>query len=152
MCIVCKWNSGEEKPDLSIEKLRFSQCNKVESIPVLPKLKFLYCWNCTSLTKIPVMPVLQWIDCEGCRSLTEIPKDLYANTAKCKWIAGAPNFEMNIQSLRDCQAIFKRKLTARKLDKLIPAITEIYYSPGCKGAYRAYCTFSHSLNTADTLS
>jgi hypothetical protein len=44
--------------------------------------------------------------------------------------------------LKKAQCIVKRKLSAKKLEKLIPAITEIYYSPGCKGAYLAQRAFS----------
>jgi hypothetical protein len=40
--------------------------------------------------------------------------------------------KINIISLCKAQAIVKRKLTARKLERIIPIITEIYYSLGCK--------------------
>jgi hypothetical protein len=59
----------------------------------------------------------------------------------CKWFPECANFESNIKSLYRCQAIFKRKLVAKKLERAIPAITEIYYSPGCKGAYLAEKSF-----------
>ena len=128
MCIVCKWNSGEEKVDLSID--------------------YLNCESCTSLTSIPVMGELKYLDCVFCRSLTSIPVvgELYC--ASCKWLDKCSDYDGNIKALRICQAIFKRKLTARKLETAIPVITEIYYSPGCKGAYlaqRAFLTKSRDM-------
>jgi hypothetical protein len=63
----------------------------------------------------------------------------------CKWVSGCDEYDYNIKSLRTCQAIFKRKLTARKLEKLIPAIIEIYYSPRCKGEYLAKRAFLEKL-------
>ena len=47
----------------------------------------------------------------------------------------------NIRDLKQCQAIWKRKLIAKKLTRSIYAITEIYYSPGCKGEYIAQRSF-----------
>ena len=44
-----------------------------------------------------------------------------------------------------CQRIMKRKLMARRLERLTPQILEIYYSPGCKGAYLAEKSFSRNL-------
>jgi hypothetical protein len=47
------------------------------------------------------------------------------------------------------QAIFRRKLTARKLEKLIPEIIGIYYSPGCKGEFLAEQAFSSRLRCVE---
>jgi hypothetical protein len=66
------------------------------------------------------MPMLKELRCNG-----------------CSWIKECIAYDKNILALRSCQAIAKRKLTARKLEKLLPAIIEIYYSPGCKGEYLA---------------
>jgi hypothetical protein len=63
----------------------------------------------------------------------------------CSWIKQCNNYDRNIQSLRSCQAIFRKKLTARKLERLLPAIIEIYYSPGCKGAYLAEREFQRNM-------
>ena len=91
----------------------------------MPELEILYCRYCTSLASIPVVPKLKTLFCCG-----------------CKWIKDCDDYNNNIKSLRTCQSIFRRKLTARKLEKLLPAITEIYYSPGCKGAHLAERAFS----------
>ena len=238
MCIVCQWNSGEEKIDSNIGMLSCGNCTSFTSIPVLPKLQYLSCGNCTSLTSIPVLPKLQYLSCRGCTALTSIPilpelEELYCERCTsltrihvfpklsilncwgctaitavhampklkeldckfcrsltsitelpqleylycenctaltsipsnvstflvfffngCKWlnIKGNRDFENNMRSLRSCQAIFKRKLTARKLEKLLPELIAIYYAPGCKGehiasrAFLALRTFSDLAN------
>jgi uncharacterized paraquat-inducible protein A len=139
-------------------------CKSLTTIPPLPKLKTLFCEYCTALTSIPVMPELKTLDCRYCTSLTSIPvlpklEELYCgdctaltsilvmpklalNCDGCTWIDHKnADFKQNIETLRTCQAIFRRKLTARKLEKLIPSIIEIYYSPDCKGARIAEKSF-----------
>ena len=168
MCIVCRWNSGEEKLDLNIEELCCMYCTALTSIPVMPKLKKLNCIECTSLTSIPALPKLETLFCNDCTSVTNIPlcprlihlycsgctsltnipvlpklEELYCDG--CKWIKYCDDYNSNIKALHICQAIFKRKLTARKLEKLLPVITEIYYSPGCKGEYLALRAFQEKL-------
>jgi hypothetical protein len=213
MCIVCKWDSGEEKIDTNIEvlyccttvtsipmlpKLKMLDCSSntvLTSIPILPRLEKLYCQYCTSLTSIPelpklyrlccgwcrniknipellnlkelhcsytsitslpVLPKLEILNCRYCKTLTNIPKlpkliRLHCSGDQCltsihvpsgtdtvgllgcKWISKCSSFNSNIEALRTCQAIFRRKLTAKKLERILPTITEIYYSPGCKG-------------------
>jgi hypothetical protein len=125
-------------------KLYCQGCTSLTSISVMVNLELLCCEYCTSLTNIPLLSNLQKLFCQGCTSLTNIPiipELKYINCNECKWIRQCDEYEENIKSLRSCQAIFKRKLTARKLEKLLPFITEIYYSPGCKGAYLAYRAF-----------
>jgi hypothetical protein len=64
----------------------------------------------------------------------------------CPWISRNCSHDKNIEALRTCQAIFKRKLTSRKLEQVIPEITAIYYSPGCKGEHIASRAFSATLS------
>jgi hypothetical protein len=223
MCIICRWNSGDEKLDPNIKLLDCSNCTTLTAIPVMTELVILYCKNCTALTNIPTLPKLKILRCEGSTALTSIPvlpilealfcsfctaltniptmsklqqifctgctaltsipvmeelEILYCNECTaltsipampelreldcgfctsltdipyssveevwyvgCKWFQVCKEFDSNIKSLRSCQAIAKRKLTARKLEKLIPAIVDIYYSPGYKGAYIAEKNF-----------
>jgi hypothetical protein len=167
MCIVCQWNSGKLKIDLNIEKLYCSGCTKLTSIPYLPNLKVLYCWDCkaltsipelpklckldcsdcTKVTSIPKLPELNMLDCSGCTSLTSIPlfPKMDLECKKCKWIDECKDFNDNIEALRRCQHIFKRKLRAKKLFRAIPTIIEIYYSPGCKGEFDAKRAFSKKI-------
>src|SRR5690606_36675133 len=111
-------------------------CTALTNISVMPKLKELNCKCGTALTAIPVLPNLNVPVCKNCTSLTDIPilPELY-DCKGCKWFQECDDFESNINALRSCQAIVKRKLTAKKLERVIPVITEIYYSPGCKGEY-----------------
>jgi hypothetical protein len=130
-----------------LEILYCNDCTALTSIPVIPKLEILYCEG-INLTSIPTLSELKELYCTDCTALTSIPvlpklKDLYCRG--CKWLKDCDDYNSNIKSLRTCQAIFKRKLTARKLEKLLPVITEIYYSPGCKGEYLALRAFQEKL-------
>ena len=211
MCIICQWNSGIQKIDLSIKNLYCSDCTSLTSIPYLPNLKVLYCWDCTALASIPQLPKLRVLDCSSCTSLTSIPKlpeletldcsnctalsnipalpnlrELFCGICTnlttipilpklerlccdqctiltsvpchndmpdiqevdcegCKWIELEKGFEENILSLKRCQAIARRKLTARKLESIIPELVSIYYSPGCKGEFDAKRAFSKKI-------
>jgi hypothetical protein len=91
------------------------------------------------------MPKLIVINCNGCTLLTDVHKPITLYCSGCKWISQCEDFESNIRILKHCQTIFKRKLTARKLNHIIPAITEIYYSPGCKGEFIAHRAFLKKL-------
>ena len=128
-----------------LEILDCRGCTSLTKIPVIPGLKTLYCGGCTSLTKIPVIPGLEILYCYGCTSLTEIPvipglKELYCGG--CTWIpAQNDKFESNLQSLSALQRVWKRKYRGRRLEQLIHAIMEIYYSPDCKGAFLAQKEF-----------
>ena len=115
----------------------------------MPELKTLFCSGCKALTAIHAIPKLTELSCIGCTSLTNLPvmpELKYIDCSYCKWVDKCKNFEKNMSALRSCQSIFKRKLTARKLIRMLPAITEIYYSPGCKGAYLAEKSFIRFLN------
>jgi hypothetical protein len=84
--------------------------------------------------------------CDYCTSVTYVPDLRPSVYVGCKWVSGCDEYENNIKSLCSCQAIFKRKLTAKKLERMIPVITEIYYSPGCKGATLAQRAFHKKLS------
>jgi hypothetical protein len=79
--------------------------------------------NCTSLTSIP-----------------EIKTTLFLLDG-CKWLNDLQDFEENMRALRICQAMWKRKVLGRKLERVIPIVSEIYYSPGCKGEHLAERAF-----------
>jgi hypothetical protein len=138
-------------PMTNLELLYCEGCTALTSLPLLPKLTELSCRDCTDLTTVPLFPALEKLFCENCTSLTEVfesptLKELHCNG--CKWIVQCSDYNSNIKSLRTCQAIVKRKLIGRKLDKLIPVITEIYYSPGCKGESIARQSFSNLLHSS----
>jgi len=52
----------------------------------------------------------------------------------CKWLP-SDDYKDNINSLIKCQRIARNYLKRKKLDRLIPHLIEIYYTPGMKGAY-----------------
>jgi hypothetical protein len=125
-----------------LQKLFCEGCKSLTEISGLPSLNHLFCETCTNLTRISDLPKLHVIHCNACKTLTEIPNANYIYSPGCTWLNYELNdFDSNINALCTCQAIFKRKLTARKLKKLIPAVCEIYYSPGCKGEYLAKRAF-----------
>jgi hypothetical protein len=103
-------------------------------------LKYLDCRD-TNITEIPDIPGLD-LHCNGCRSLTKIPHitgNICCNG--CPWLPQNGEFEKNLKRLVFLQKAIKRYNARKKLEKIIPLITEIYYSPGCKGfelARRSY--------------
>jgi hypothetical protein len=117
-------------------------CTRLTSIPNMPKINTIYCSGCTSLTKIESR-ILRSLHCQQCKSLTDI-----RNVGTCgiwyqgaTWISANVDFSTNIRALKRCQAMVKRKLIARKLERTIPEITAIYYSPGYKGEWIAEKSF-----------
>jgi hypothetical protein len=60
---------------------------------------------------------------------------------KCPWLNGSEDFEYNLKKLSMIQAFWKRIVLARKLERLMPEIVAIYYSPGCKGEMLAERAF-----------
>ena len=115
MCIICTGKYLETKE---------LHCNDCTSLTEIPGLKYLFCYDCTSLTKIPSVETLY---CYG-----------------CTWIPIQNNkFDSNLQRLSTLQRLWKRTRTGRRLEKLIPAIMGIYYSPDCKGAFLAQKEFEN---------
>ena len=119
-------------------------------ISELPELVYLWWKNCIRLKSISSLPKLEELYCNGCTSLTFIPlrlKSLYCED--CRWLYRNEEFKDNIRALRVCQGMWKRKVLGRKLDRVIPILSEFYYSPGCKGEYlasRAFLTKAKKLH------
>jgi len=103
-------------------------CTNLKSISSLPKLRTLICDDCRILTSTPLFPELETLHCPG-----------------CTWMKERTDHEQNILNLKRCQAIFRRKLAIRKLLRLIPAITLIFYLPGCKGEFLAMKHFQKTI-------
>lgn len=146
-------------------------CVKLETLPVLPKLKYLlcggcvklkedfskfpqlcqlYCGGCPNITKIVRLRNLDTLECRNCTSLTEIEdegKIRELDPTGCTWVPIRNNaYNFNIRRLITVQKIWSRKLLGRKLEKFIPEINAIYYSPECKGFRMAKKEFSSLLN------
>ena len=141
-CIYCK-SITTISIMAKLKTLYCKYCTALTTISLFPKLEYIDCAGCTSLTTISLLPRLQILFCEDCTALTDVPwlESLYCRG--CKWIDYRNvEFDSNIRALRICQAIFRRKLIAKKLVRIIPVITEIYYSPGCKGEALALHAFS----------
>ncbi len=118
-----------------LEELFCSGCTSLTEIPNIPGLQYLNCSDCPSLTEIPLIPDLIFLNCEGCRSLTKLlydPDILYSGDS-CPWISQNSEFEENLKKLIFLQKKLRRRYIGKKLEALSSQISEIYYSPGCKG-------------------
>ena len=109
-----------------------NNCDSLTEISTLSALKTLTCDDCTNLTKISKNPKLEYLGCINCRSLTEIPKCDTVRCFGCPWLSAE-----NLTKLKFLQKCWKRFYIGRKLERLIPKILDIYYSPGCKGYFLA---------------
>jgi hypothetical protein len=116
----------------------------------MPELQLVNCSFCKSLTRVgdPEAKLVK-LECRNCPILTSIPHiSRILNCDGCSWLKNKNvEFEENIQSLRKCQAMWKRKLTAIRLERLIPQLIELYYLPGYKGAMIAEKRFSQRVKT-----
>jgi hypothetical protein len=54
--------------------------------------------------------------------------------------------------IKTLQKFLKKRFLYKKLVSLIPAVTELYYSPGCKGEYLALRAFSEKLPKSSQIS
>lgn len=57
MCIICEGNY-----DINMTRLNCLSCKKIKTIPILPNLQELNCWD-TKITEIPVLPNLKILEC-----------------------------------------------------------------------------------------
>ncbi len=133
----CSWCPNLTKiPAIpGLEELYCSDCPNLTKIPTIPGLQRLDCSDCTSLTKIPIISGLQKLNCSNCTSLTKIPvvplKRL--RCFGCPWLSQNSEFADNLKKLTFLQTKIRRRYAGKKLEALVPQISEIYYSPGCKG-------------------
>jgi dsRNA-specific ribonuclease len=81
MCVIC-----EKKYNITDTTLNCSNCEKITTIPSLPKLEILDCHNCCNLVVIPTISKLVNINCHSCNKLNILnyyPNLRYLNTANC---------------------------------------------------------------------
>lgn len=59
----------------SLLRLNCSGCTGLNSLPTLPSLINLICYDCTSLIELPILPhTLKRLDCSNCISLSVLPE------------------------------------------------------------------------------
>lgn len=97
--------------------------------------------NCRDLVEIDERNQICDIRCLYCDKLIRIPNSISKRISYCYLIE-------NLEKLKKCKALFITKLLARKILKLIPAISYIYYTPGYKGAFLAEKHFEKLKNLA----
>ena len=155
-------------------RLSCERCENLTEIPYMSNLMFLQCGYCVRLTKIPDMENLREISCRGCRLLTSFPLfkrtngkiepghstwtsygflDSYfpnipyinrLDVTHCPWINTNMNYENNLKNLIKLQRYFKKMVLHKKFTKLIPTLTSIFYSPGCRGMNMARESFEQT--------
>ncbi len=144
----CSWSTSLTKISIipGLRELYCFKCTSLTEIPIIEGLKILNCSWCT-LKEIPVIPGLKELYCYECTSLTEIPNSPDLQTIgyySCPWLSKNPYFEENLEKLIFLQKKLRRRYVGKKLETLIPEVSEIYYSPGCKGYELAKRSFYSS--------
>ena len=126
-----------------MKKLNCNGCTKLKSIPYIPSLERLHCGGCTSLKNIPDIPGLKFLVCAFCRMIIHRPKAAMFDFTGCVWINHRHNFwyKDNISKLIVLQKWFRKCLSSKKLIRIIPILTEIFYSPYSRGALLASKSF-----------
>src|SRR5690606_32789206 len=110
----------EELPE--VVHLDCTDCIRLTEISEFPALKYLTCSGCSSLTTISHLLNLNQLFCKYCRALIDVPEaEFVSHCTGCTWLNVNENKEYseNLKSLRSCQAMWKRKVIGRKLEKLI---------------------------------
>ena len=83
------------------------------------------------------MKSLNFLQCQYCPILTSIPQKKYEILRRfgSRWIYDKDSvpYKNNLQKLVELQKWFRKRLLYNKFMRLIPIITEIFYSPGCRG-------------------
>jgi hypothetical protein len=135
--------------------LEILDCSDCISIVKLPKIDIeleLNCECCTSLTTI-LSEFIEDCRAEGCHLLTYVgADDVQSFASDSNWvfvktiyedddILCRRDFDERICKLINLQRIVRRYLLRLRLNKIIPLISEIYYSPGCRGAWIAEKNF-----------
>ena len=104
MCVICR---GEYK--LTDTELDCS-CDDITSIPELPNLKRLECYDCPKLTTIPKLPNLEWLNCSWCVKLTtipELPKLRYLYCYSCILLITIPkSIELTNLMCSNCRLLY----------------------------------------------
>ena len=134
-----------------LEHLVCSGCTLLTSIPAMEGLQDLECIDCTSLTTIPAIEELKEVNCSGCTSLTSIPaiKELeYLDCDDCTWLECNEGFENRLEKLKILQKMVRRWIIMWRLNLIIPAVRELWYEPGSKGAWLAELSF-RSISTQE---
>ncbi len=130
---------------LGLKSLICYNCQNLKEIPEISGMCEFACIKCRSVVKIPKYLSCKYLgkmyytlvhfigtslfDIHGNRRV--ISTDFFL--INMPWITQNPDYEENLEKLRFLQKKFKRRYTGKKLEALIPQISEIYYSPGCKG-------------------
>ena len=97
----------------------------------LKGVKELNCNGCTSLTFIPAIEGLKRFDCYG-----------------CTWLECNEGFENRLEKLKILQKMVRRWIIMWRLNLIIPAVRELWYEPGAKGAWLAELSF-RSISTRE---
>ncbi len=122
----------------SLKELDIHYCPRIKKIPLIRGLRTIECCGC-DVKKIPPFRFLESLTCTDCDFIVKIPKAT-KSYIKCHWL------DKNvIRQLIICQKITKRKLSARRLERIKDSIVEIYFSPGCKGEWLAKKAFHKKL-------
>ena len=76
---------------------------------------------------------LKNLKCDNCRLLTTLPKCENIISHNCYWLI----HDKKIEYLIKLQKYIKNYILAKKINNIILVISEIYYSPDCKGGKAA---------------